>query len=130
MTTLKTDLLAVWQRVTVALAQLSEDEINKLLDDSYSIEIKLVRKRNKDESPTISTSIDIPAIVSKLSGLSSREDANNFLETNFGSRKFLEPIARHLDIPIMRQDKVETLRDKIIEVTVGAKIRSQAIQGG
>ena len=51
------------------------------------------------------------------------------LDDKYPSKKVLEVIARKLDIPITRQDKIEDLRDKIVEATVGAKIRSQAIQG-
>lgn len=130
MTTLKTTLGVVWRRVTAALEQLSEDELAKLLDDSYAIEIRLTRKRSKDESYQSAAGLDIPVIISSLEAFPSREEAQGYLEANFGSRRFLEAIARCLDIPIMKQDKVETLRDKIIEVTVGARIRSQTIQGG
>jgi len=62
--------------------------------------------------------------------LENREEAQRFLEANYFSRKALEPIARNLDIPILKQDKVEVLLDKIIEAKVGARIRSQTIQGG
>lgn len=130
MATLKNDLSVALQRVASALSQLSEEEIRKLLDDAFSIEIRLVRKRSKEESSSDPIKLDIPAIVSKLTGFPSREDAQNFLDTSFGSRKLLEVIARNLDVPIMKQDKVEVLRDKIIEATVGARMRSQAIQGG
>lgn len=129
MATKKKTLSAAFQRILEALAQLSEDDINKLLDGGYSIKLRLVRVRSKEEPSLIPTELDVPAIVAKLTEFPSRNDAQRFLDEQFGSRKLLEPIARSLDIPIMTQDKIDVLRDRIIEATVGARMRSQAIQG-
>jgi hypothetical protein len=126
---MKTELSNALKRISLALNDLSDDDIKKLLDDSYSVEIRLIRKRHKDELPHINSDIDIPNVASEITSLVSREQAQKFLDENFNSRKRLEQIARYLNIPILKNDKVETLRDKIIEATVGAKLRSQAIQG-
>jgi hypothetical protein len=61
--------------------------------------------------------------------MASRQEAQAFLDARYSSKKAMEMIARRLDLPIVRQDKVEDLRDKVVEATVGARIRSQAIQG-
>lgn len=130
MATQKNNLSAALHRILAAFAELSEDDLDKLLDDGYTIKIKVVRVRSKEESATSQADVDIPAVITKLTDFTSREEAQRFLDENFGGRKLLEPIARKLDIPIMSQDKVDVLRDKIIEATVGARMRSQAIQGG
>ena len=130
MSTLKTELLLAMQRIAAALTEMDEDDISKIVDDAYTLEIRLVRKRNKEDSSAKAAQIDAPAIIAKLAEFSSREDAQKFLDENFGGKRLLELIARSLDIPIMKQDRVDTLRDKIIESTVGARMRSQAIQGG
>jgi hypothetical protein len=41
----------------------------------------------------------------------------------------LEQIARRLSLPILKQDKAERLRDKILEATIGSRLNSQAIRG-
>jgi len=112
-----------------AVERLSEEDISKIGDESYSIEIRLVRKRTKDESISLIPVTDLANIIEKLTAFANRNEAQQFLYTNFSTRKAIEPIARKLDIPISKQDKVETLRDKVIEATVGARVRSQAIQG-
>lgn len=129
MATQKNNISAALHRILTAVAELSEEDIDKLLDDGYTIKIKVVRVRSKEEPAASQADIDIPAVIVKLTEFTSREAAQNFLDENFGGRKLLEPIARKLDIPIMSQDKVDVLRDKIIEATVGARMRSQAIQG-
>ena len=124
----KQNMLKAFQRIVGALEKLSEDDLSKLFDESYNIEIRIIRKRSKEENLPL-TETYMPALILKLTSFVSREEAQDFLNLNCSTRKTLEPIARNLDIPIMKQDKVETLRDKIIEATVGARIRSQAIQG-
>ena len=118
------------RRLVDAVERLSEDDLSKLGDESYSIEIRLTRKRNKEEVVSPSHEIDMAKLIEKLTEFANRQEAQYFLDANFSTRKSLELVARKLDIPISKQDKVEALRDKVIEATVGARVRSQAIQGG
>lgn len=123
------NMLIVFRRLTEALDELSEDELKKLSDPQYVVEVRAIRRRVKDDSVILRSDASAEDAVVRISSLPSRQDAQAFLDSNFPSKKALEVIARRLDIPIIRQDKVEDLRDKIVEATVGARIRSQAIQG-
>ena len=125
----KLKLSSVLRRLIDAVEQLSEEDISKIGDESYSIEIRLTRKRNKEDSISPIQETDLINIIEKLTASANRDEAQQFLNTNFSTRKYVELIARKLDIPISKQDKVEILRDKVIEATVGARVRSQAIQG-
>lgn len=118
-----------FRRIADALELLSEEEVKKLSDPQYSLEIRLVRRRSKDDTASALLETDIEEVIKQLIAFPSRQDAHTHLERHFPTRRALELIARFLDIPIVKQDKVEALRDKIIEATVGARIRSQAIQG-
>lgn len=128
MSSSKRELSNYLRRIINAVDNLSEDEFSKLIDESYLIEIRVTRKRNKEQIPAPVVE-DLSGLISKLTNFASRDEAQLFLDSNCTTRKALEPIARNLDIPILKQDKVDILRDKIIEATVGARIRSQAIQG-
>ncbi len=123
------NILTVFRRLSNALDSLSADELNRLSDPQYSVEIRAIRRRSKEETNSISSDANVEDIIKKITALGSRQDAQVLLESQYSTRKSLELIARRLDIPIAKQDKVEVLRDKIIEATVGARIRSQAIQG-
>lgn len=125
----KRELSNALRRLINALDNLSEDDFLKLFDESYGVEIRLTRKRSKEENSPVALETDLSDLISKLTNFSSRDEAQQFLDGHCSTRKALEPIARSLDIPILKQDKVEVLRDKIIEATTGARIRSQAIQG-
>ena len=125
----ETNILIVFRRIAEALNALSEDELKRLSEPLYTIEVKAVRRRTKEEPSQLLPGSSAEDAISQISALSSRQEAQALLDSKFSSKKVLELIARKLDIPINRQDKVEDLRDKIVEATVGARIRSQAIQG-
>ena len=125
----ETNILIVFRRIAEALNTLSEDELKRLSEPLYTIEVKAVRRRAKEEPSQLLPGSSAEDAISQISALSSRQEAQALLDSKFSSKKVLELIARTLDIPINRQDKVEDLRDKIVEATVGARIRSQAIQG-
>jgi hypothetical protein len=122
-------ILIVFRRIAEALDALSEDELKKLSDPQYIVEVKAIRRRTKDDPGLLLPDTSAEDAIAQIAALPSRQDAQALLDSKFSSKKVLELIARKLDIPIIRQDKVEDLRDKIVEATVGARIRSQAIQG-
>lgn len=124
----KETILNLFSRFVEAFNQLSESDFLKLSDKSYSIEIRLIKKKFKGEVLPVDSN-NLKLIVEKITALHSREEADSFLLENYPTRKLIEPIAIYLDIPSSKQDKIEVLRNKIIETTVGARIRSQAIQG-
>lgn len=117
------------RRLAAAVERMSDEELARLNEPGAEIEIKILRRRAKDERPP-EIQLNLPDIVAKLISSASRADAAKFLDEGFGTKKTLEQIARHLDVVMSKQDKAETLRDKIIEATVGARLRSEAIQGG
>lgn len=123
------NIITIFRRIADAIDSLSEDEIKRLSDPHYEVEVKAIRRRSKDELATPQNLINVEEIIQELTASATRQDAQAYLDSKYSSKKLLELIARRLDIPIIRQDKVEFLRDKIIETTVGARLRSQAIQG-
>ncbi|QBC45040.1 hypothetical protein [Iodobacter fluviatilis] len=118
----------ILQRLVLALEKLTENEIDKLADPSFDIDIKISRHKQKEVNGSEEI-IELNAFVNEITNFKSREEALIFLGKRFSSKKALEQIARFLDIPNIKQDKIETLREKIVETTTGARIRSEAIQG-
>jgi hypothetical protein len=123
------NVITIFRRLAEAIDALTEDEIKRLSDPQYDVEVRAVRRRPKEDTLDATLKVDADEVIRTITGKATRLEAQSFLDSNFSNKKMLEQIARRLDIPIIRQDKVEVLRDKIIEATVGAKMRSQAIQG-
>lgn len=113
-----------------AVQSLPNEEFEKLSNDSYLLEIKVTRKKclrnvaHKSDTKALSTEI-----IDVMERFQSREEAMVYLSENIGTRKEIEVVARKLDIPVSQQDKAETLKEKIVEATVGARLRSLAIKG-
>ncbi|WP_208911597.1 hypothetical protein [Paracidovorax avenae] len=124
----KIELSSTLSRLMRAVENLSDSDFEKLFDENYSLEIKIIRRRLKEDNES-NNDLDLPKILQKLDSFSSRDEAHSFFAENFSSRKALELLARKLDILTTKNDKAEIIREKIIESTVGARIRSQAIQG-
>ncbi|WP_165676760.1 hypothetical protein [Metapseudomonas otitidis] len=116
------------RRLSSALLRLSEQDLIKISDASYEIEIKFSKKKNK-ESLHNDPETDLDDIIRGLTNSSSREVALDFLNQKYKSKRPLELIARKLDLPILKQDKADDLRGKIVEATTGARLRSEAIKG-
>lgn len=110
--------------------RLSETDLKAILSGKAKLEINLVptqsrpRKMHQPKSDE-----EYQVILEDLQACKSRQDGEVFLEKNFPTKALLADFARYLDIPVLKRDKVSQLREKVIEATVGAVLRSRAIQG-
>lgn len=123
------DLAFALRRLAEAMTSLSDEELLKLTDENFSVDIKISRKRGKIAIDTAGGEHNIKTLSENLLSTESRDEAFTFLNSNFKTRKNLEIVARFLDVSFLKTDKFETLAEKIVEATVGARKRSEAIQG-
>lgn len=105
---------------------LSEEDIKLVLLGKNELKISVVAKQSANNKAP-ATEIDVEEIIGGLNEANDRDIALDLLSSM--NKKSLELVARALDIAIQRTDKVDTLRKKIVESTVGARLRSFAIQG-
>lgn len=122
-------LTTVLEKLSNAVASLTDEDIEKLVTGSHSIELKIVRNRTSSKKSNEMEGIDSAEIVRQLGEFTDRAIASNHLRDRAKNKKTLELLARHLDIALTKQDKMEDLINKIIESTVGARLRSSAIRG-
>ncbi|HEY1052598.1 MAG TPA: hypothetical protein VGE39_22665 [Prosthecobacter sp.] len=71
---------------------------------------------------------DAAELAKKLQTLPSREEGISILCDEAPNRQALEMLARLLNLPVQKDDSVEKLRTKIVENTIGSRLRSEAIQ--
>jgi ribulose bisphosphate carboxylase small subunit len=75
------------------------------------------------------TTHDLNDIIGKLNSIKTREEGHKYIdELNLSKNKLID-VARFLDIPVQQKENMQIISDKIIENTIGYKLRSQAIQG-
>lgn len=125
----KYDLAFAIRRYAEAITSLSDDDLLKLADENFSVEVKFTRRRGKASVEPDTTKENIKELSEKLISIESRDQALSFLNANFKTKKSLDNVARLLDVSVLKSDKLENLAEKIVEATVGARKRSEAIQG-
>ena len=117
------------EEILSGLNCLSDSDITKLEDGGYSISLKIVKnKAQAGSNIEISESSKIE-ILKELQGCKTRDEGYEILSKFLKNKKEYEMFAKHLDVSILKQDNSDKIKEKIIEATVGAKLRSNAIQG-
>ena len=107
---------------------LSESDIENVLQGNSNLKITVLSCKVKSNKPLHQLAeVDVDRIIHILSTTEDRTVALDSLQTL--NKKGLELVAKNLDIAMQRSAKVDEIRSKIIEATVGAKLRSSAIQG-
>ena len=109
--------------------ELSDSDLKKLESGDYKISIKVTKIASKTKTSETLSDEQISFVVSLLKECKDRESGYKVLIDNLKNRKHLEAFAKSIDVFVMKQDNVDKIREKIIEGTIGAVLRSNAIQG-
>ncbi|MTI52170.1 MAG: hypothetical protein FH757_11130 [Alcanivorax sp.] len=125
----KSLLARFMSEIVNGLESLSESDLRKLDSEYFSIEFRVVKKKQKNQDAVSLSQKDADEILDKLKECRDRDSGYELLKASLKTRKDLEKFAKLIDIYVMKQDKVEKIRDKIIEGVIGASIRSTVIQG-
>lgn len=120
-----------FKTVSRFISSLSDEEFASLLDGSAILKIvpsaaetdhnKLKEKEYTEE--------EIRRIIDHLQNALTTEDGISILREATLSRTILEKIVRSLDMPVMKQDSVSRLEEKVIEGLVGSRLNSRAVRG-
>lgn len=111
------------------VSMLSESDIEKIEKGTHEISLSLIKRRTSQAETTELSETQLNELLSRLHKCASREEGHALISETLKNKRELERFARHLDVLILKQDKVDQIKDKIIEATVGAILRSNAIQG-
>jgi len=122
-------IIKLLENFTEQVDKLSESDLLKIKAETHEITIQIKKKKSTLGNKELLTDERKRSILKELQNHGTREDGLVFLSSNDLNKKELEQLAKSLDILILRQDKVEQIKDKIIEATIGAVLRSNAIQG-
>ena len=71
----------------------------------------------------------VDQLVVDLKGAADRETATSLLQGKGVTNEVLRSVAAALDIPASSKDRKDVLQMRIVESTIGFRLRSQAIQG-
>ena len=121
----------VLRQVAEKLQALSADECEAVLAGDSALTIMV--KERRAESGRLSTKSARPEVMAemrqRLDEFSTREDGAGYLRQRGLTKRELEQLARSLDLPVLKSDTAEKLLNKIIEATIGFRLRSEAVHG-
>ena len=106
---------------------LTDDELERL--ESGKLELSLKVSKSKKSSIVILDEKSIKNINEQLDSAKSREEGVEIIESTLKNKSELEMFARYIDVAVMKSDKVNEIKSNIVDATVGARLRSGAIQG-
>ena len=128
---MKTSSIAklIFKDLATKISCLSETELSKIGAGTHEFTLKITKKKSTQSVSQKPSHILNEDLFSQLQKCQSREDGLTLVTDSLKNKKELEQFAKFLDVSVLKQDNVGQIRDKIIEATVGATLRSNAIQG-
>ena len=124
----KTDVARFLRKCVQFLEEISESDFARLVEGS--LKLALVDSEGK-ERMLHSRDLQFEELANQLRGATSRADATRLLreDPSLASKDDLAKLARAFHVRVGKQDKRETIEDKIAEAAIGVRLRSEAIQG-
>ncbi len=127
----KTIVVDLLRDLAKKISSLDEKEFDDLINGSSQIEINIDPKeksKGKEKREPVSEALmrDIRHVL-ELS--KSREEGAALLREKCSTKEDLTRLAKYLDLPTQKSDKIGQILERIVEATIGYRIRSAAIQG-
>lgn len=118
------------QKVIRDIKKLSDEDIGKIHAGERSYH-QLLDKSNKSSRKSAPSNLDIEGVVKELNLCASYEEGEAILKkdrTPKLKKKDFQNILKYLNVHFTTKDTIPVLKEKIIENTIGYRIRSEAIQ--
>lgn len=116
--------------ITKLVNGLSDKELEILESGNFELVLKASETKTAKASTVVSLDENsIKQIIRRLDSVKSREEGLEIVESTLNNKKELEVFARYIDVAVMKSDRIDTIKNNIVDATVGAKLRSGAIQG-
>lgn len=128
-----TDVSRVLKKCAEFFEDVSEADFARFLDGTLKLALlgpEGERSAEEGDDRSRRGPVELNQIAERLRAAASREEALRLLhnEEQMTGRNDLAQLARYLRIHVTKQDKRDSLGDKIIEAVIGVRLRSEAIQ--
>jgi len=120
-------LIKLFNIISKELQKFNDDALADIISGKAKLKIDILQKKEKSKH-AVDANIDYEKIKKDLHSISNREEGSKYLDQHCKRKKELTALAKIMDIPIQKSDKLKTLKEKIIESTIGFRLRSAAIQ--
>lgn len=124
--------VALLRAISKILSMLSEEELNDLASGEATLVVRKLRDLDLDPdriSKKRDRDIDYLQLQDNLRAVETVQAGLAYLSDAQLTRVELERLARSLDLPVLKQDSVRRLEDKIVEALIGSRLSSRAVRG-
>ena len=125
----KQQVVALLRNVARQIQAMDEATLNRVLEGGFRIDAGLPSKPKPTSKPSACSDEQINKLKAALNEIDNHEEARRVIGNSLGSRAQLVGFARALDIPAPKNSTSEELKDRLVEATVGFRVRSAAIRG-
>lgn len=125
MSEIRKEIISVLKITSKILESLTENQCNNILSGKGKIVYEDISKYN-NKLKAENTNLEL--YISKIQNFDSREEAFNFIQELNLKKVELVEMAKRLKIHLNKSDKKDIIVKKIIESTVGTKLRNDAIK--
>lgn len=113
------------------LSALAPGEVDAFLVGELELRLAVVAKKGKRKKKQ-AAKLDaerLSNITARLRSMDSRAEGEQLVRETAHTKSEVEILARHLDVAVRREDRLDDLIRRIIEATIGYRLSSAAIQG-
>ncbi|NKC13194.1 MAG: hypothetical protein GKR94_13645 [Gammaproteobacteria bacterium] len=118
------------QELAKQLARLPASDIEAVISGAARIRVVVedTKAGQKRASDSIADS-ELVALVEEMRQCKTRQAAISALERVGSTKTILARVSRLLDLPVQKTSSAEMMAEKVIEATVGFRLRSAAVEG-
>ena len=111
---------------------LTSENLKDIESGNFELLLKVPEKNAKKQttaSPLLLDEVLMQKIDDELDTAKSRNEGLEIIESSLKKKTELVAFAKFIDVATMKSDRVDEIKNKIVDATVGARLRSGAIQG-
>jgi hypothetical protein len=121
--------IEILKQISIFLKRLTREEIEGLSSGQLRLACVSPRKKRQPSAFAAMETVDPEQLRSVLSSMDSRDSGYEYIDHLGLNKEKLRRLALALDLPAPHSDTIDKIKDRIIEATIGYRIRSEAIRG-
>jgi hypothetical protein len=128
--TTKQQFVSLLRHFTRQIQAMDDEDVQRILDGELELEIRTTDRRARSSGKRQRCSDEeMIRLRDSLGRVRSRECALELIDRTLQSKTDLARFAKAIDVPVPKEASTNDVRDRLVEATVGYRIRSAAIRG-
>lgn len=120
----KEEMIRAYKMMTKFLEKLDDEKLIQWLNGELKLTLQEVNHHKKAEKEEVQVSLEY---IEHLKNLKSYEEASTYLKTLKLNKEQLKVLAKEVSACIKSRDNKEVIQNKIIENTVGTKLKIEIL---